>query len=138
MAYRNNPKLNGFDYLLVRGSSMIILSFIQIYFTNVNISNLKKGYRFYLFLRSLLGGLGIPTLFVGLKYIPATKATLIYNVHPILVTLLAYFILREQLTKLKVLSVVGAFIGVILFTTNKNESTEESNYFIGIGLSIFT
>lgn len=118
---------------------MTVLSFIQVYVSRVNIFDVKKGYRTYLFIRSLLGGLGIPALFIGLKYIPAIKATLIYNIHPILVAVLAHFILKEQITKLKILAVIGSFIGVIFFTANKNDSVDNNQYyFLGIGLVTFT
>jgi len=86
-----------------------------------------------------MGGLGMPCFFIGLKYIPVTKATLIFNVSPILISVGSYFILNEQITKLKIFAVVGSFIGVGLFTINKNYSIEdEDHYFLGIALVAFT
>jgi len=77
----------------------------------------------------------MPCFFIGLKYIPSTKAALIMNSNPILVAVAAYFILKEQITKIKILSVFGAFIGVIIFTRHKNVEDEDVNtYNIGIML----
>mmetsp|Transcript_2988 Transcript_2988/g.2469 ORF Transcript_2988/g.2469 Transcript_2988/m.2469 type:complete len:107 (+) Transcript_2988:379-699(+) len=83
-----------------------------------------------------MGGIGMPVFFIGLKYISAGKATLIFNVSPILVAVFAYFILKEQITKFNILAVIGSFIGVGFFTiNNNNDNREESNYYyLGICL----
>lgn len=71
--------------------------------------------------------------FIGLKFIPASKATLISNIHPILVTIMAYFMLQEDLTASKILAVIGAFVGVIIFTSHEDESEQVSgSYTLGI------
>ena len=75
----------------------------------------------------------MPWFFIGLKYIPASKATLIFNLSPILIAIAAYFILKEELTKFKIVAVFGSFFGVFLFTLNKNSTQDsEDGYFIGI------
>jgi len=61
---------------------------------------------------------------------------MIYNVHPLLVSVVAYFILKEKITKLKIIALIGAFSGVLLITLHKNESHGvEDNYLLGIGLA---
>ena len=133
IAYQNNPNLNGFDYVLLRASSMALMSALQVGYLKLNIFDIKEGYRFKLFMRWVVGGIGMPTFFMGLKYIPASKWTLIFNIHPILVAILSYFLLKEQITNMKILAVFGSFIGVLLFTQNTNNSNEPSdNYYIGI------
>lgn len=81
----------------------------------------------------------MPSFFIGLKYIPSSKATLIMSMNPILVAILAYFLLKEQMTIGKILAVIGAFFGVLLFTYNKNNSQRDTgSYFIGIAMVTVT
>ena len=115
---------------------MPALAALQAFIMGVNVLDVKKDIRFKLFLRCLFGGIGMPCLFLGLKFIPASKATLIVNIHPMLVSIAAYFVLNEKLTKVKILGVIGAFIGVALFSHHKNLIPgEKDEYFIGVALA---
>lgn len=77
----------------------------------------------------------MPLFFIGLKYMASGNATLILNSHPIFVSVLAYYVLKEQITVLKVISAVGAFIGVALFTIGKQEEGKNSSLY-GVTLVI--
>ena len=81
----------------------------------------------------------MPSYFAGLKYIPASKATLIVNVHPLIVAVIAFFILKEKLTKSKVLLMIGSFIGVGFLSIHNNDTNESSSwYLLGISLVFMT
>ena len=108
------------------------MSLLQVILARVNPFNVKKSYRLLLFLRCITGGTGMICFFIGLKYIPSSKAALIMNIHPILVAIAAFFILKESITKLKILAVCGAFCGVILFTWNENKENGKDSYAVGI------
>lgn len=139
LAYQMNSHLTGFDYLIVRATSMLILSAIQVYALKINVFKVEPRFRTHLIMRCLSGASGMLSFFVGLKYIPASKATLITNIHPILVTIMAYFVLNESITVLKILAVVGAFIGVFIFTSHKNDTDDgEGSYSLGITLVTIT
>ena len=128
-----NVNLTGFDYLLIRSTSMWIISVIQVIYLRLNVLDVPKEDRINLFIRWMLGAIAMPTYSYGLKYIPATVAALIFNISPILVTILAIIFLHEQFTKIKILIVLGAFVGVILFLSGKDtKNPEHSNYFLGI------
>lgn len=90
LAYQHNPHLNGFDYVILRATSMSIMSAFQVYYVGVNVFDIKKGYRLKLFIRCIVGGVGMPSFFMAIKYLPSSKASLIFNVHPILVSLIAF------------------------------------------------
>ena len=135
MAYQANPYLNGFDYVICRATTMTSLSIFQVVSSKVNPIDIKKGYRMALFVRCLAGGIGMPCYFMSLKYIPASKGSLIFNIHPMLVSIVAFFLLGERLTKLKVIAVIGAFAGASIFSYHKNTTVDqEDNYFLGIAL----
>jgi drug/metabolite transporter (DMT)-like permease len=73
IAYQNNPHLNGLDYVLLRASSMALMSTLQVGYLKLNIFDIKEGYRLKLFMRCIIGGIGMPTFFIGLKYMPASE-----------------------------------------------------------------
>ena len=78
MAYQENSNLTGFDYLLLRSSSMALLSVIQVMYLKINVLDVKPEQRFMLAARWLAGGIGMPIYFIGLKYIPASIGSLIF------------------------------------------------------------
>ena len=59
--------------------------------------------------------------FIGLKYIPISKVTIIININPLLMLPIAYLVLGETITKLQIIALIGAFMGIILVSYNKNE-----------------
>lgn len=75
----------------------------------------------------------MPIFFYGLKYIPASKATLIQNVHPLIVVVLAYVFLKEKITKTTIIALIGSFIGVVLLSMHETKGQYDTdNYAIGI------
>lgn len=137
LAYQHNPQVNGFDYVLIRSTSLCLLSGLQLAYERFDIFDVKEEYRFAMLCRCIAGGLGMPSFFIALKYIPSSKATLILNIHPMLVAVAAYYLLGESITKDKVFAVIGAFIGVVLLSHHEG-SADSINYYIGISLTSFT
>ena len=130
IAYIHNPHLTGFDYVLIRSFSMGVLAASNVVYQKVDIFDIKPKYRLLMLLRCLTGGIGMPCFFLGLKYIPSSKATLITNINPLIVAILSYFILKEAIKKSTVIALLGAFIGVTLFSLHKNESVNTSDHYI--------
>ena len=60
--------------------------------------------------------------------------------HPLLLMPIAYFILNEPITKVKVISLVGACIGVVILSYNKNEDEHGNHeyYYVGIALILIS
>ena len=129
LAYRNNSNLNGFDYVLVRSGVMLILSVFQAKHYNINILNIKDGFRLKLYMFAIVGAIDVPLYFIGLQYVPTSIASLIFSISPIIVAVVAPFVLSEMLTKSKVISVVGSFIGWSMFALHKNTNPEEADYY---------
>ena len=75
----------------------------------------------------------MPTMFFGLKFVPASKSTLIFNMNPLFIVIAAYLVLSEKITKLSVFALIGAFVGVVVFNIHKNETKNVSDlYYFGI------
>ena len=75
----------------------------------------------------------MPTYFYGLKYIPTSIGALILNTNPIFVAIIALILLKEQITKVKIITTFGSFGGVALFLCFKdNEDKEYDNFLFGV------
>ena len=71
--------------------------------------------------------------FIGLKYLPTTKASLIMNLYPIVFNILGAIFLKEIVKLNEVMWMIGAFIGVIIMLINKSEGSNiEVSYYIQI------
>ena len=136
IGYTRNDRLNTFDYMLIRSSILVVITIIQSKMSGVNILDIKKEGRFWLFMRCLLGAIAMPCYFMGIKYLPASKAYIIGNIHPMLVTIAAIYFLSETITKYQLLAVFVAFIGVIVMNITKTSSDtiETSNRMRIVGI----
>ena len=109
---------------------MMSLAISNVVYQKVDIFGIEPKYRLLMLIRCLIGGLGMPCFFLGLKYIASSKATLISNMNPLVVAVLSYFILKETIKISNVVALLGAFVGVTLFSINQNGSVKESNHYI--------
>ncbi|CAI2374477.1 unnamed protein product [Moneuplotes crassus] len=130
IVYMRNEYLNGIDYMLWRSVFPTLISIIQVLSAKVNVFDIKKGFRLLLVFRSVVSVIGMPCYFIAVKYIPLSFATLIYNISPLLVGILSYLILKEQITSLKVISVVGAFTGIFILTFHKDEDYQAGQFYM--------
>jgi drug/metabolite transporter (DMT)-like permease len=141
ITYIYNPHINGLDYILVRSPILMLISSMHLRYANVNPLKIQKDCRWLLFVRTISGGIAIPLVFLGLKYLPSSKATLIINVHPLLVAIVAFFLLKEKLTKIDIFALMGSFVGILLFASHNNKSSIESStkeeYLFGILMITF-
>ena len=60
------------------------------------------------------------------------KSTLIYCTNPMFSMILAYFVLNEKVTKLVIVSTIGAFVGIYFLSMNKQNSESDTNVILGI------
>ena len=78
----------------------------------------------------------MPFFFFALKYMPVSKANLIFNIHPLVVAVIAYYVLKEKLTKLRVFALIGAFLGVVILSIHNNDKSSKNEtgnmYYIAI------
>ena len=96
----------------------------------------------FVFLRWVMGTIAMPMSFLALKYLPSSKSIFIRNLHPLIVTIIAYLLLKERINKYDLISVIGAFMGVIWMNINETLSskisTTSEEVKLGIMFSIFT
>ena len=142
VVFIRNPALTGLDYVLIRSPVMLMIGTAQLLHAKVNPLDIRKDCRVLLLVRTITGGIGIPITFIGLRYLPSSKATLIINTHPLLVSIIGYYVLKEVLKKVDVVSFIGSFVGIILFAVNNTKSeidvSSDQEYFYGLVMVIFS
>lgn len=77
---------------------------------------------YFLIASGIAIGLNWIFLFQSYKYTTISNATLSYYFAPVLVILLSPFILKEKLTKSKLIAVIGAMLGLYLILNNQSSS----------------
>ena len=122
LVFMNNTKMNSIDYLLIRSSVIVVASTLETAYQGVNIFHVPRRGRLFLSLRCLFGVIAMPSYYMGLKYLPASKAALIRNMYPLLVTLTGFCILGERITRYDIIATFGAFFGAIIMNLNSTYS----------------
>lgn len=64
---------------------------------------------------------GMVNFFVSLKYLPTLRATLVFNLGPIFVSILSVLFLGERITQKDSVCIIGAFFGVFLIMITKSD-----------------
>ena len=69
-----------------------------------------------LFLRGFFGMLGVLLYFIATKYLPTAEAAILQKSSPFFVVVFAAILLKEKVTKIDVVSLLLAFVGVAIIT----------------------
>lgn len=92
-----------------------VISIIPIlkHIKNISYPNCNKQW-FVIFLRSLLGLLGIFCNFYAVNKIHLADLSVIQRLSPFVILILSYFIFKEKMTKLEISTIFVAFLGILL------------------------
>lgn len=102
---------------------LVVMRNLILVFTSV-ISLKKQGKPFVrdkknipkLFLRGFFGMLGVLLYFIATKYLPTAEAAILQKSSPFFVVVFAAILLKEKVTKIDVISLLLAFVGVAIIT----------------------
>lgn len=90
-------------------------------------------------LRCLLGCVAMFTSFTTIKYLPIADATIIGYLSPILGVILARFVLKEQVTAIRLIGVALGFSGMaVLILPDLTALNPDRTYLIGVGFGLIT
>ncbi|WP_075982843.1 DMT family transporter [Bacillus massilinigeriensis] len=105
------------------GLAAVVMLIILIFTEGVKKGNLQKNAISYVIL-GIVGIFGFNTLFfVGLKYTSPVNGALIMGLNPLLTTIFARMILKDNITNRQVVGIFLAFIGVLLVITQGSIET---------------
>jgi len=108
------------------GLAAVTMLIILICSEGIKKSQLKKNWVSYIIL-GIVGIFGFNALFfVGLKYTSPVNGALIMGLNPLLTTIFARMILKDQITKKQVIGIFFAFIGALLVITKGSIQTIET------------
>lgn len=74
-----------------------------------------------LFLRGFFGMLGVLLYFIATKYLPTAEAAILQKSSPFFVMVFAAIFLKEKVTKIDIISLLIAFVGVAIITKPTGE-----------------
>ena len=111
---------NPFQIVFARYSSQLVL--LLLFFNKNSINYLKSGFPFLQVLRGSLLLITTCFMFSGLAYLPFAENIAIYMIGPVITTVLAYFILKEEISFLQVLIVMIGLVGALIIANPNSES----------------
>ena len=86
-------------FLFLRSFMIVTLSLVHTYFTQVRIKSPKEiPFKIWFFYRTNMNFFGMSFSTMALWYLRASTAQIIHSLHPIIVLILSYFILKENTT----------------------------------------
>lgn len=104
-----------FEQVFVRNFVVIMMMLYSLYkYKNLDKLYVAKGVRGALLLRSFCGFMGIVLFFNAMRNINLADAAALQKCSPFFVMLFSALILKEKLTKPKLIAISTAFIGVLL------------------------
>ena len=117
---------------------MLLLSAIQAYVQKVNLFDLQSESKWKVITYGIIGSSGLPVFYYGFRYIPTSIGILIFYIHPLIVAIIASFVLNEILTKEKLLVALGSFAGAAVLLLHKNVTPGDvDHYYLGAMLAFY-
>lgn len=104
------PDIPIMEKILIRNFFSMIIAFIILKKKKISMFGAKKNQK-YLFGRTLGGYLGMNLFFIGTMQVTLSVAAIINKLSPFVVMILAYFFLKEKITKYHIIALLLALFG---------------------------
>jgi drug/metabolite transporter (DMT)-like permease len=104
------PNIPIMEKILIRNIFSMIIAFIVIKKKKLSLFGAKKNQK-YLFGRTLGGYIGMNLFFIGTMQVTLSAAAIINKLSPFVVMILAYFFLKEKITKYHIIALLLALLG---------------------------
>mmetsp|Transcript_34836 Transcript_34836/g.46967 ORF Transcript_34836/g.46967 Transcript_34836/m.46967 type:complete len:129 (-) Transcript_34836:561-947(-) len=89
--------------------------------------NLTRDSRKPMFFRGFAGALDYPLLCLAMMFLPVTITAIIIGTSPFWASMIAYFVLGDQVRLIEKVAMVGSFIGIILITIAGSNEHDDSS-----------
>ena len=122
------------ELVFARATISLIITRLLMYKNNINPWGSQKR---LLLIRGLFGTIALFCIFKALTILPIATATVIQYIYPTFTVICAYFILKENILKRIILSIMIGWIGIILVTQPEWSSSKnllETLTSVGIAL----
>lgn len=140
--YEHNRNISEYEIIYFKSISMMVFNTMYIRWHGITPLDVIPKFRKVIVFRALIGFWGLAGPWSAIKYLPVSIAISIFMMLPIFTAILARIVLKEQITKYDILSIICSFSGVIMindpFGISAGEATDEAaadetqhNYLIG-------
>lgn len=116
--------INQFEIVYYRGVSLFLFNLFYALVNHIDILGIPKNIALPLFLRTIFGSIGIILQFTSNIYLPLSIGASLFYIYPIATSVGAFFFLKEKLSKLEIVGLFLAFIGVVCIVSATEENIE--------------
>ena len=115
-----------FEAIYFRGFSMVIFNIIYAYFIGLDILSVPSDLQVIMWIRTIIGTMGITFNFVANKILPISIANTLFFLYPLITSLGGYVLLGEKMSKLEMAGMFVSFVGVILVVRYSQQKTDDN------------
>ena len=110
-------------FLFLRSFMIVTLSLVHTYFAGVRILTPKEiPFKKWFFYRTNMNFFGMSFMTMALWYLRASTAQIIHSLHPIIVIILSYFILKEKYYPRYVIGICFCLVGSSFIVLNEHKA----------------
>lgn len=102
-----------FQRVLITNVVMLIMTWFVIYKNKLSYFG-KREHQKYLFARSFWGYIAVVTNFYAIAHLTIADSSILGRLSPFIVTICAYFYLKEKISKIQIPALIIVFIGTLL------------------------
>lgn len=124
LLYIKNPQITCWDVMLTRGIMTAFYLWMQWNFDRISLIDFK-GYFVKVMCAAWLGSTLYTCCLLSYQYVSVTKATLILYANPIVVVVLAYFLLDERLSKTDIFCLLLVLGGGFMTTMHAGDTSKD-------------
>lgn len=133
-AYDHNVSVNTLLFLRFTFATIIFFSYLILKKKLVTIT--KKQVFLFLLLGGVLYTLQSSFYFSSVKYIPASLAALLLYLYPVFVAILSFFINKEKLTKVLIISIFISLFGIVFVLGAPTENVNLIGVFLALAAAV--
>jgi drug/metabolite transporter (DMT)-like permease len=116
------------QFLLIRALMLLTLAFFHSYKTNHKIEKfLEINQKFWFFIRTNVNFLAVSTFTMSLWYLRTSTAQIISTLTPLVVLVLSYFVLKENLHLRYLIGTFMCLTGAIIIISNERKTNNNNN-----------
>ena len=120
MKIGTNTGIHITDLCFLRTFGLFIIACGSVkYYGKKPFEDVPKEYRWLLFVRCLVGLIGLNVIVYAVKVLPIFVVSIIFNTGPFWASLLSYLVLKENVTRSELIGICGCFTGICVLAYGK-------------------
>lgn len=134
--YKHNAQISNYEVIYWKSISMVLFNYLFARFFGVFVMDVPRRYQRIMVLRAFVGFMGLQGWWSSIKFMPVFTANCIMFSMPVWASLIAFCYIKENLSCYDIVSVIFAFLGVIVINnpfqaTDEKRDASGDNYLLG-------